>query len=70
MIYNVGWYAGVQTVCRYRANKGVSNARFSLIFYDSAPLFFKVVNSGLSATKMVIWTVFWNKFTKPFIKFG
>ena len=65
MIYNVGWYAGVQTVCRYRANKGVSNARFSLIFYDSAPLFFKVVNSGLSA-----WTVFWNKFTKPFMKFG
>ena len=65
MIYNVGRYAGVQTVCRYRANKCVGNAHFSLIFYDIAPLFFKVVNSGLSA-----WTVFWNKLTKPFMKFG
>ena len=65
MIYNVGRYAGVQTVCRYRANKGVGNARFGLIFYDSAPLFVVIVNNGLSA-----WTIFWSKFTKPFMKFG
>ena len=65
MIYNVGWYAGVQAIYRYCANKGVGNARFSLIFYDSAPLFVVIVNSGPSA-----WTVFWNKFAKPFMKFG